>query len=194
MQGSDQTTAQTVPPSVPSGVPLTLPPEVRARCNGELDEAGIVAWAPFDLDEQNRYAQQRYLVLSEDELIILTDGPAKAIPIASIEEASVVEGLGVDRMNVIVAGQRVAELRYTRRHRREMTRLHRKLERRLPRKDGQELPPDWLETVERQAEALEHCPRCGNIIPAYAEGVCPRCQQTRKVLWRLLDIAKPYRG
>jgi ABC-type multidrug transport system fused ATPase/permease subunit len=31
------------------------------------------------------------------------------------------------------------------------------------------------------------------VIPAYAEGVCPRCQQTRKVLWRLLDIAKPYR-
>src|SRR5947207_1348596 len=37
------------------------------------------------------------------------------------------------------------------------------------------------------------CARCGQLIPAYAEGVCPRCQQTRKILWRLLDVAKPYR-
>src|SRR5207248_3039252 len=31
-------------------------------------------------------------------------------------------------------------------------------------------------------------------IPSYAEGVCPRCQQTRKILWRLLDVANPYRS
>jgi ATP-binding cassette subfamily B protein len=192
MQGSDQTT-EPAAATVPSGLPLTLPPDVRARCNGELNEAAIVAWAPFDLDEQNRYAQ-RYAVLTEGELIILADGPTKVIPIATIEEAGIVEGLGVDRMNVIVGGRRVAELRYTRRHRREMTRLHRKLERRLPGKEGRELPPDWLETVERAAEAHERCPRCGNQIPAYAEGVCPRCQQTRKILWRLLDVARPYRG
>ena len=74
-----------------------------------------------------------------------------------------------------------------------MSRLQRKLERRLPRKDGQEIPPEWLDSVERQTELSNLCPKCGQLIPAYAEGVCPQCLQQRKILWRLLDIAKPYR-
>jgi hypothetical protein len=175
---------------------VPLPADVRARFNGELDSASIVAWAEFDLDQQNRYARQ-YAVLTEQDLFILAPGAAAAaartIPIASIAEANIVEGLGVDRLNVIADGKLVAEMRYTRRVRREMSRLQRKLERRLPRKAGEEkeLPPDWLESVERREEATEHCKKCGGVIPAYAEGVCPRCQQTRKVLWRLLDIARP---
>ena len=176
-------------------IAVALPDEVRARFNGELDRAAVVAWAEFDLDERNQYVR-RYAVLTEKDLFILSDaGARRVIPIASISEASIVEGLGVDRLNVIADGKLVAELRYTRRTRREMSRLQRKLERRLPRKAGdeKELPPDWLETVERREEAQEHCKKCGGLIPAYAEGVCPRCQQTRKVLWRLLDIAKPYR-
>ncbi len=171
----------------------TLPENVRARFNGQLDNAQIIAWAQFDLDDHNRYAEA-YAVLTHSDLLIVTEAqPTRVIPINSIEEAAIVEGLGVDRLNVIVAGKLAAEMRYTRKTRREMTRLQRKLERRMPRKEGKELPPDWLENVERQAEATEHCPRCGSIIPAYAEGVCPRCQQTRKILWRLLDVAQPYR-
>ena len=175
---------------------VPLPDEVRARFNGELDKAAIIAWAEFDLDENNNYAR-RFAVLTEEDLLIVADAaPMQSIPIASISEASVVEGLGVDRLNIVANEKLVAELRYTRRARREMSRLQRKLERRMPRKEGdeKELPPDWLESVERREEAQEHCKKCGGVIPAYAEGVCPRCQQTRKVLWRLLDIAKPYRG
>lgn len=159
------------------------------------DEGG--SWAEYDLDGDNRYAKQ-FAVLTETDLLVVTDAsaPPRAIPIASISEAVIVEGLGVDRLSVVANEKLAAELRYTRRVRREMTRLHRKLERRLPRKAGdeRELPPDWLESVDRKQEANEHCPKCGGAIPAYAEGVCPRCQQTRKVLWRLMDIARPYRG
>src|SRR5688572_24288954 len=175
---------------------VPLPADVRDRFNGELERASIVAWAEFDLDTRNRYARQ-YAVLTEQDLILLAaDAPMRTIPVASIAEANIVEGLGVDRLNVIGDGKLIAELRYTRRTRREMSRLQRKLERRWPRKAGEEkdLPPDWLETVERREEATEHCKKCGGVIPAYAEGVCPRCQQTRKVLWRLMDVARPYRG
>src|SRR5687767_11408312 len=172
-----------------------LPQNLRARFNGQLDDQQLVAWAQYDLDEDNRYTT-RYAVLTERALLLLkseTEPPAE-LRISDIEEAKIVEGLGVDRMNVIAKGECVAELRYSPRHRRGITRLHRKLERRLPTKAGSDVPPDWLETVEREAEAKETCTKCGEIIPAYAEGVCPRCQQTRKVLWRLLDIARPYRG
>src|SRR5829696_4019539 len=115
---------------------VTLPPDVRARFNGELDHAAVVAWAEFDLDAQNRYAKQ-YAILTDRDLLIIGDSsPTRTIAIASITEAGIVEGLGVDRLNVIADGKLVAELRYTRRTRREMSRLQRKLERRLPRKAG----------------------------------------------------------
>ena len=178
------------PPDRPAA--QALPPEVRAHVNGQLDGQQVVAWSEFDLDAGNRFARG-FAVLTESALHSVRGAEITSVALATIEEAKVVEGLGVDRLRVVVGGTTAAEMRYTHRHRRGMTRLHRKLERRLPRKDGEAPPPDWLEAVEREAEKSDHCPRCGELIPAYAEGVCPRCQQTRKILWRLLDVAAPYR-
>ncbi len=172
---------------------LGVPPHVLARVNGELAGENIVAWTPFDLDDTNRYAD-RHALLTDSQLILVESGGAvRRLDIDKIDEAKVVEGIGVDRLNIVSEGTLAAEIRYSRRYRRSVTRLHRKLERRLRRRDETEPPPEWLETVERQAESKEHCPKCGNLIPAYAEGVCPRCQQTRRILWRLMDVAKPYR-
>src|SRR4051794_40530219 len=115
-----------------------LPHALRARLNGQLDGRPIVAWSQYDLDEHNRYAT-RYAVLTDHSLLIFTgdDGAApREIPITEIGGAKMVEGLGVDCLNVIIDGARVAEMRYPLRHRRGMTRLQRKLERRLPAKAG----------------------------------------------------------
>src|SRR5439155_25067890 len=117
----------------------------------------------------------------------------QTIPLDRIDEAKIIEGTGVDRLSIVVAGRLAAEMRYTRHTRRAMTRLHRKLERRLPNKIG-DLPPEWLENFERKSAQSDLCPKCGMLIPSYAEGVCPQCQRTRKILWRLLDVAKAYRS
>src|SRR5689334_9469965 len=95
--------------SDPSGkATQSLPPDLRARFNGELDKASIVAWSAFDLDENNAYAQ-RYAVLTERDLLILSENaPTQVLPIASIKEATIVEGLGVDRLNIIAGGKRAA--------------------------------------------------------------------------------------
>ncbi|HEY7086956.1 MAG TPA: ABC transporter transmembrane domain-containing protein, partial [Tepidisphaeraceae bacterium] len=181
-------------PSSPDAT--TLPPSVRDRLNGELDGRTIVAWAEFDLDSSNQYCRQ-YVVLTDEALIVIGDGiERKIIPLTQIEEAKISEGLGVDRLRVVSAGKLAVELHYSRRQRRDMTRLHRKLGRRIPSKDGKpaDATPEWLETVERATEQKEHCPKCGELIPSWAEGVCPRCLQKRKILWRLLDVAGPYRG
>jgi ATP-binding cassette, subfamily B, bacterial len=172
-----------------------LPESLLRRFNGQLDGQTIVAWAEFDLDSSNHFRSQ-HAVLTERELIVLTEGQPSSIPLSHIEEAKITEGLGVDRLRVVSGGKMAAEMRYSRRFRRDMTRLHRKLARRIPSKDGQptETAPDWLESVERKVEQQEHCPKCGQLIPAYAEGVCPQCLQKRKILWRLLDVARPHRG
>ncbi len=182
--------------SIPAEGEAGLPPDLRARLNGQLAGQTIVAWSEFDVDENNQYAQQ-FVVLTEMALFITSGTPPvvdRPIAISSIAEAKIVEGLGVDRLTIISDGRLIAELRYSRAHRRGMTKLHRKLERRLPSKlAADDLPPEWLESLEREAEKNEHCPKCGKLIPTYAEGVCPTCQQGRAILWRLLDVAKPYR-
>jgi ATP-binding cassette subfamily B protein len=169
-----------------------LPVELRGRLNGELNAQAIVAWSAFDLDSDNQYREQ-HVVLTDQKLLVL-DGPMmRTIDVDRIGEARIVEGLGVDRLLVITGGEVFADLHYTRRNRRGMVRLHRKLERRLPGKAGAERPPEWLEAAERQVERDEICEKCGQRIPAYAEGVCPQCLHKRRILWRLMDIARPYR-
>lgn len=172
-----------------------MPAELRALFNGQLGNAAIIAWAEFDLDERNAYAR-RAAVLTGDSLIFATP-QATTVKIASIEEAKTVEGLGVDQLCIIVGGKLAHEIRYTRRCRREMQKLARLLSRRLPKKETEgeekEPPPSWLENIERRMEQKTHCPKCGRAIPDYSEGVCPACLQKRAILWRLLEVAKPYR-
>ena len=184
---------------IPPGTagPAALPSDLRGRLNGELEGRPVVGWAPLDLSDDNRYAN-RYAVLTDGKLLVFDDRspvPTLDLRLADIEKAKIVEGLGVDRLTIVAGGKLIADLRYTRRHRREVTRLLRLIERRLPTADG--TPPTdrplWLDAVDRATAAADVCPKCGHLIPAYAEGVCPRCVQGRKLLWRLLDEAKPYR-
>lgn len=171
-----------------------LPPSLKERLNGQLGERAIVGWAQYDLNDENQFASQ-FAVLTDTELFQVGVGEVRSFPLKQIEEASIVEGLGVDRLRIRADGKLAIEMRYSRSYRRDMTRLHRKLSRRIPSSSDkpEQMTPEWLESVEQRAELQENCPRCGNAIPAWSEGVCPRCLQQRKILWRLLDIAKPYR-
>jgi ATP-binding cassette subfamily B protein len=172
-----------------------LPATVAQRLDGEADGQAVLGWSEFDLDSQNRFVRQ-FVVLTDGRLIEIASDHRKVIELKDVQEARIVEGLGVDRLVVVVNDSLAAEMRYSRRHRATMTRLHRKLQRHIkPAKDGEQVDsrPDWLEAVEREAEKKEHCLKCGELIPSFAEGVCPRCAAQRKILWRLLDEAKPYK-
>ncbi len=172
---------------------VPLPAALRERMNGELAGQTIVAWSEFDIDDVGKYRQQ-FAVLTEENLIVLSGDAPRTIAISSIESAKISEGVGLDELRVTGGGKILAGVRYSRRFRREMTRLQRKLERRLPSSEANDTElTDLLEHVEREAQKHETCPKCGQLIPAYAEGVCPRCLHQRKILWRLLDVAQPYR-
>ena len=187
----EQTATETRPVPAP---PIERVPEfVRSQLDGEA--SSIVAWSLFDLTDDGKLGS-RHLILTEQNLIVLESGQKRSIPVHELTAAKVVEGLGVDRL-VVVAGEQVkGEFPYSRHCRREMTRLHRKLERKLPGEDGKpkERPPDWLDVAERQTEAKEYCHKCGQLIPSYAEGVCPECLHKRSILLRLIGQLKPYKG
>ena len=173
-----------------------LPTDIAARFNGELAGKVPIGHAVFDVDAQNRFAAQA-VVLTETELMVAAAEGMNVIPLASIEEAKIAEGLGVDRLELFGAEKvLITTLRYTRKQRRDMTRLHRKLNRRLKPKEGAESErnQEWLEAIEKQTEQLDRCPKCGQSIPSYADGVCPVCLRGRSVLWRMMDVAKPYKA
>lgn len=177
----------------PEVASVRLPEELKQKLNGQAE--GVVAWAVFDVGAKGVLARQ-YLVLSDQGLVAIEDNVISTVPIGSIRKAKIIEGLGVDRLVVLGEDKVLAEFPYSRHCRREMTRLQRKLERRLPDDEGKprDKAPDWLDAVERENEKKEYCSKCGELIPAYAEGVCPQCLHKRSILWRLLDVARPYRS
>jgi ATP-binding cassette subfamily B protein len=169
-----------------------LPDSLAARVDGELAGQSVLSWSEFDLDLNNNYAQH-YVILTDRRLVQIRPDGRHSIELADLSEARVAEGLGVDRLLIVANGNLAADIRYTHRHRATMTRLNRRLQRQIAPSSAADRP-QWLETAEREAEKREHCPKCGQLIPTYAEGVCPQCLAKRRVLWRLLDAAKPYRA
>jgi ATP-binding cassette subfamily B protein len=171
---------------------ISLPPELQSKLDGNA--AQVAAWAMYDIDCDGRLTR-RFLALLPEALVMLDGDRLERIPVEQIGKASIQEGLGVDRLVLLDGDKELAAFPYSRHCRREMTRLHRKLERQLPGENGKsrEKTPDWLLAVERQAEKKEVCGKCGQLIPAYAEGVCPACLHKKAILWRLLEVAKPYR-
>jgi ATP-binding cassette subfamily B protein len=172
---------------------VELPDVLAARLPSLLNGREVVAWSEFDVNNAGRYAQQHAVLLDEALLVLHADGRSEEYPLSGFREAHVLEGLGADRLQLVRDGAPPVELRYSRRFRRDMTRLRRRIERRLPSDKPDEERPAWLERVERLAEQQERCPKCREIIPAYADGVCPSCLRKRQILWRLLEVARPYR-
>lgn len=233
--GVDQQAQRNVPPAQPPSGPAQplsattqppwwsfLPTDARELARQHAPGEMIVAYAPFDIDDELRLTRS-HLLLTERELVLIFPDAVRRLTLASLDETLVEEGLGMDRLVLVRGGEAAAVVRYSRRCRTAVTRLHRKLQRRLPRRQPpgppdaaaavrttaqdapandaalpdaaarRDDPPAWLEAVERQAEAQDLCRKCGQLIPAYADGVCPHCLQQKTVLLRLLGVARPYR-
>ena len=115
------------PPTGTDGPAPPLPPDLRGRLNGELEGRPVLGWAPIDLDVDpaggNRYAD-RYAVLTDGKLLVFDvasggHAPVIDVPLSTVDGAKIVEGSGVDRLTLTAGGRLVADLRYTRRCRRD---------------------------------------------------------------------------
>ena len=145
----------------------------------------VVAHAEFDLDESLRYAR-RFIVLLEGSApraaeasaaVVYTraDGSAVELAVARCTEAKLDEALGVDRLIITECEGKRHELPFSRRYRLEMSRFHQRLQRRIEHDEGHDLHIPTGEDDEPEDESEFDKPK-------------------RKVLARLLEVAKPYRG
>jgi ATP-binding cassette subfamily B protein len=167
-----------------------LPAELAARLQAGVDPGAVTAVAPFDLDSQGRYAEG-YLLLADDRLghYLRRDGRWDGgwIPLKTLQETRIVDGLGMSVLRLLADKRAVAEFRFTLRYARDVAKLHRRLDRQVQGKTGPAEPEE-----RRPDEKKIRCEKCDRVIPPWSE-VCPACLSRRKVLSRLLDFVRPYR-
>ena len=162
-----------------------------------LDAAGmadeVIAAATYDLDEHGKYADG-HLVLTDRQLgaFIQADGHwhGQWLELKGLSEAALVEGLGMNLLQLVADGQLVAEFRFTLQHSRELGRFHRQVERQVL---GETEDADEDLRPRHGDEQRGRCPKCDRPVPSWSE-VCRACMSRRKILWRLLDFVKPYKG
>jgi len=169
-----------------------LPEDLLARISAQVRQEDVRAVAQFDLDDHGRYADG-YLVLADGRLGEFTrqDGAWRDTwrAVEDLGESKIVEGLGLSVLRLLADGRVLREFRYTLRHAKPMARLHRQIERQLS-----DAPADEeADRGRRPDEKKLRCDKCGRVIPPWAES-CPACMSRRRILWRLLDYVRPYKG
>ncbi|HDZ21483.1 hypothetical protein LCGC14_0124650 [marine sediment metagenome] len=154
--------------------------------------ADVVAAVPYDLDEHGKYTEG-YLLLTDSRLghFRHRDGQwmHEWLEVGELDEATLVEGLGMNLLQLMADGRLVAEYRFTLQHSRELGRFHRHLEGLVHGESHQEQDEGRPRHGDEQRG---RCPKCDRPIPSWSE-VCRACMSRRKILWRLLDFVIPYK-
>jgi len=170
-----------------------LPQDLTALVSRNVPLEAVVAAAPYDLDDRGMYSEG-YLLLTEDRLGCFARGDGrwqeKWFETNSLDEASIVEGLGMNLLRLTSSGRLLAEFRFTLRNAKAVARLQRRLERLIAHDGQSEIDVEELYDAD---EKKLRCDKCGRVIPSWSE-VCPACMSRRKILFRLLDFIKPYKS
>lgn len=171
-----------------------LPAEVRVAIRATAAQAvEPTAFALADVSATGRFTET-WLALVDHELIVVdltAPEPGRSVPLDKETKVAVVDGRGSSRFRIVQAGRLVEEFRYSRRQAKRFGGLHHRCELAIKDEaDGEYLPDS---AGKRRPGEEKICPKCGRLIPDWTD-TCPRCLQKRKVLWRLVAYAKPYKG
>ena len=170
-----------------------LPGSIKVLLEDRLGEqAEPTAFALADVAPSGQFGQA-WAVLSDGHLAIAdlnrTDGPElRLTPLESDVELEILEGVGSSRFRVVRDGKLAEELRFSQRQAKRFSQLLRRGQTHIRGQEQGEQPgsPGGPEQEEK------FCDKCGRLIPDWAEA-CPRCLQKRRILWRLLSFAWPYK-
>jgi len=171
-----------------------LSAELAARIRDGAGPEDVVDCAPFDLDGDGMYLQG-HVVLTDRRVGCYWreaddgDYQSRWHEVADLDEARVVEGLGINLLRLLSGGKVVGEVHCTLRHARGLARLQRRLEHRVK---GEQVSGDIPEPGVVGDEKRLRCEKCGRMIPPWTE-VCPACTSRRKILFRLLDYVRPHK-
>ncbi len=170
-----------------------LPTEVRAAIHAATgDGQDAQAFALADISSGGRFAQT-WVVLVDHRLVIVDPAGnerCREVVLNEKGEVAIVEGSGASRFRVIRDGRLAEEFRFSRRQAKRFSELHRRCEAVIKGEQDGELLPTADGSRQRDDEKV--CDKCGRLIPDWTD-TCPRCLQKRKILWRLVSYAAPYK-
>ena len=182
MTGRTQELTQTSDDALPDEIRLLL------RDHIESDDESVFAFA--DVTATGQFGKSWVVLVCEQLAVIDNDGTdaprIRIIPLAKNVDLEIVEGLGASRFRIIRDGQLVEELRFSRRQAKRFSRL-------LYTAQGLVIKSDSFAQTESTSDTDVVCKKCGRFIPDWADS-CPSCLHTRKILWRLISYAIPYKG
>ncbi|MGQ9488343.1 MAG: ABC transporter transmembrane domain-containing protein [Armatimonadota bacterium] len=104
------------------------------------------------------------------------------LPLSCISDATLESLVGCGALIVTREGKLLEILRYSN----ARAGIFAEVARYLSAVAKQEPPPEPVE------QKPTHCPKCGFRLPGESQ-VCPRCSRKGRVVWRLLEFAKPYK-
>lgn len=169
-----------------------LPGHVRLLLADRLPGAAEPeAFALADIGPSGQFGQT-WVALADGSLVVadLNDqnGPQVRItPLESNVELEILEGVGASRFRVIRDGKLTEELRFSRRQAKRFSRL-------LHRSQGRRREQDEPKTAKASGghDGEKVCAKCHRLIPDWSDA-CPQCLHKRRILWRLLSFAVPYK-
>ncbi len=170
-----------------------LPGSVKVLLEDRLGEqTEPTAFALADVAPSGQFGQA-WVVLGDGQLAIAdlngADGPElRLTPLESNVELEILEGVGSSRFRVVRDGKLAEELRFSQRQAKRFSQLLRRGQTHIRGQEQGEHP----ESPAGPEQEEKFCDKCGRLIPDWAEA-CPRCLQKRRILWRLLSFALPYK-
>jgi ATP-binding cassette subfamily B protein len=172
---------------------LEMPPNIRVLIR-TLASSGDepTAFAMADVSTDGHFAQT-WLALVGNELVIVHPDEAERCRHFQLDqntEVTITEGTGASRFRLVRNEKLVEEHRYTRRQARTFRNLQLKCQAVIK---GETNGNAFVENGKRIRHHEEKiCKKCNRLIPDWTD-ICPRCLQKRKILWRLMGYAKPYK-
>ena len=169
-----------------------LPTEVRTLLRAHLDsDVEPSVFAVSDVTATGKFCRTWVVVVQSQLAVVVSDSQARpevrVTDLGPDIEMEIAEGVGGSRFRVVRDGKLVEELRFSRRQAKRFSRLLHVAE---ARAKSQDADSDEVETSAQDDDKL--CGKCGRLIPDWTD-ICPRCLHKRKILWRLLSYALPYK-
>ena len=156
-------------------IPITVQEPSGLARTAEPVSGGIpMPWAEFKAD-------QPFALFDGDKEV-----PLQAVPLVT-DEQGFLRWILVDFQADLKAKEKKT---FTLRTAKAVAKVQRALERRIQGKGDE--GEDVVEPPKPDEKKLR-CDKCGRVIPPWSE-FCPVCMSRRKVLSRLLDFVKPYKG
>lgn len=171
------------------GLIETLPPEVEEGLKGRLDpDENLKVRVATDIGQDGTFGEAWLLATDKRLMVLLGNGKngeqTLEVPIKEIKAARVENLVGNGRFSIETDGKTIDVLRYSNSLIKKFADVAKAVEQ---LSKGEEISADIIEAKEEKVR----CEKCGRLLPE-RDGLCTACVQKRRVLKRLVGIARPY--